>query len=240
MNSERILVLTADSATRRDLRETLISESYVILEARSCGEALEEIETGRIDLVLLDVSRSEIDGLEACQTLRHASTLPIIVLGFPGTAGDRPRVVNSGADDYLVKPIAADQLIARMRAAFRPDPTASQTSQLESSCWKIDFACRRVIVNEQTIHLTPKELELLRHLVLNQGRPVSHVKLLEALWGSSDSHHINHLRVFVNQLRKKIEPHLSGPRHSHIQTDNFIGYHFEPNPEKRVNSRRAK
>ena len=126
-----------------------------------------------------------------------------------------------------------------MRAAFRTESTEAHKSQFESARLKIDFACRRVVVNNRSIHLTPKKLELLRHLILNQGRPVSYVRLLEALWGSSDPPHINHLRVFINQLRKKIEHHSKGPRHSQIRTDPDIGYHFEPNSSQRTSADRT-
>lgn len=231
MNPKWILVVTGESIDRRDLRDILVSQAYVVIEARTSEEALEEIETGRIDLALVDVNLPRIDGFETCKRIRDASDTPIILLlGNLSTGEDQVRALSTGAKDYLIRPFGSDQLIARMHAAFRGEPT--EKVHFESSSFWIDFACRRVVANNRSIHLTPKELELLRHLVSNQGKPVSHVKLLEALWGSSDSHHINHLRVFVNQLRKKIEPHSKGPRNSHIQTDNLIGYHFELNPRK--------
>lgn len=230
MSPERILVVAGESSTRRDLREILISQMYVVIEARTNEEALEEIETGRIDLTLIDVNLPGIDGFETCKRIREASDTPIILLLGPlSNEKDHVRALGT-ANDYLVRPFGSDQLIARMRSAFRAEPTETEKVKFESSNFLIDFACRRVVVNNRSIHLTPKELELLRHLVLNQGRPVSHVELLEALWGSSDPHYIGHLRVFVNQLRKKIEPHSKGSRNSHIQTDNFVGYHFEPAP----------
>lgn len=239
MNSKWILVVTSESVTRRDLRAILLSQAYVVIEARSCEEALEEIETGRIDLVLLDINQPALDDFETCKRLRHASDVPIILLlGALSTEKDNARASDTGANDCLVRPFASDQLIARIEAASRTKPIEPQQSQFGSSCLKIDFACRRVVVNNRSIHLTPKELELLRHLVLNEGRPVSHVTLLTALWGSSDSHHISHLRVFVNNLRKKIEPDAKGPRDSYIRTDNLIGYHFEANPHKSASLRR--
>jgi two-component system, OmpR family, KDP operon response regulator KdpE len=236
MNTRRILVVTGESITRRDLRDFLVCQAYVVIDARSCDEALEEIEANRIDLALLDINPPEL-GFEMCVRIRQASDVPIILL-LPAisTKNDKFRASETaGANDYLVRPFTSDQLIARMRAAFRLRPDEAVEPQFESSDLKIDFACRRVIVNNRFIHLTPKELELLRLLVLNQGKPVHHLKLLQALWGSASSHHIGHLRVFIKSLRKKIEPHSIGPRDSHIQTDNFIGYHFEPNPEKLAN-----
>lgn len=240
MSSQHILLVTAESIHRRALRDTLIGEAYAIFEARNCEEALEEISAERIDLALVDVDLPGIDGCETCQKIRRTSGVPLILIGVSGLENDSRRILESGANDYIAVPFAGDQLIDRVRAIFRKKSAERHDQKFESPCFKIDFACRRVVINDQIVRLTPKEMKLLRHLVLNQGRPVSHSKLLEALWGSSDSHRINDLRVFVNQLRKKIEPHLRGPRHSHIQTDNFIGYHFEPNPEKTATPHRSR
>lgn len=240
MSSRHILLVTAESTNRRALRDTLLDEPYAILEARNCGEALEELSTGRIDLVLVDANLDGMDGCEACRQIRQTSNVPIILIGSFSIESDSRRLLESGASDYIAMPFVGNQLIARIQSALRKDTAESHDPTFESSAFKIDFACRRVVVNDQIVRLTPKEMKLLRHLVLHQGRPVSHEKLLEALWGSHDSHRINDLRVFVNQLRKKIEPHLREPRYSHIQTDNFIGYHFEPNPEKTAAPRRAK
>lgn len=239
MSPQHILLVTAESINRRVLRDTLISEACAILEARNCEEALEEIQAGPIALVLVDVNLPGTDGFEACKKIRRTSDVPVILIGISSMERDRRRIQESGANDYITMPFVRDQLLARIRAALRMAPAELRDTNFESSSFTCDFTFRRVIVNNQIVRLTPKEMELLRHLVLNQGRPISHGKLLEVLWGSNDLHRIGDLRVFINQLRKKIDPHLRCPRYSHIQTDNFIGYHFEPNPEKPTAPRRS-
>jgi two-component system KDP operon response regulator KdpE len=240
MISATILAVDDEPQIRRVLRTTLSAQGYTILEAKSGEEALEMVRRERVDLVLLDVNLSGISGLETCREIRSSSDVPIIMLTVRNSEADKVQALDAGADDYVVKPFGAEELMARIRAALRRSSPAEALPAFESPDLKIDFAKRVVTVRGDNVRLTPKEFELLRHLVANQGTSIPHRRLLQAVWGPDYGEETEYLRVFINQLRKKVEPDPSHPRY--ILTEPWLGYRFErpQEPAAAKKSRREK
>ncbi len=230
MNSATILIVDDEPQIRRVLRTTLSSQGYTVVEARSGEEALEQIRAERADLVLLDVNLPGISGLDTCREIRRSMDVPIIMLTVRNSERDKVQALDAGADDYVVKPFGAEELMARIRAALRRAAPAESLPPFASQDFQIDFEKRAVSVKGQPVRLTPKEFELLRHLVANQGKALAHRRLLQAVWGPDYGEETEYLRVFINQLRKKIEPDPHHPRYIH--TEPWIGYRFEPPAEK--------
>jgi two-component system KDP operon response regulator KdpE len=225
-----VLVVDDEPQVRRALRAILTGHGCSVVEARDGEEAVEEIAADRPDLVLLDINMPGIDGFEACRRIRETSDVPIIIVTVRGNERDKVVALDAGADDYLVKPFGTQELLARVRAAVRRVPGAEEIPPFVSSNLKIDFERRRVVARGEAVHLTPTEFELLKQLVLNKGKPVSHLKLLHLLWGPEHSSDREPLRVFIGQLRRKIEPNPDEPQY--ILTEPLIGYRFEPDAEK--------
>jgi two-component system KDP operon response regulator KdpE len=226
MSTSTILIGDDEPQIRRVMRTTLSSNGYTVIEARSGEEALEIMRNERPELVLLDVNMPGIGGLEVCREIRDQSDVAIIMLTVRNTEHDKVLALDAGADDYVVKPFSIEELLARIRAALRrtssPDPVANYVS----TDLEIDFERRRVLVQGRPVRLTPKEFELLRHLVTSEGKPLEHRRLLQAVWGPDYGNETEYLRVFINQLRKKIEPDPAHPKYIH--TDPWVGYRFEP------------
>jgi two-component system, OmpR family, KDP operon response regulator KdpE len=238
MISATILAVDDEPQIRRVLRATLSAQGYTILEAKSGEEALDTIRRERVDLVLLDVNLPGISGLETCREIRGSSDVPIIMLTVRNAEQDKVQALDAGADDYVVKPFGSEELMARIRAALRRSSTAEVLPEFETPDLKIDFNKRVVIVHGNNVRLTPKEFELLRHLVANQGKAIPHRRLLQAVWGPDYGEETEYLRVFINQLRKKVEPDPSHPRY--ILTEPWLGYRFERPPESAKKARREK
>lgn len=230
MNSATILIVDDEPQIRRVLRTTLSSQGYTVVEARTGEEALEKIRAERIDLVLLDVNLPGMSGLDTCREIRHSMDIPIIMLTVRNSERDKVQALDAGADDYVVKPFGAEELMARIRAALRRAGPAESLPPFASDDFQIDFEKRAVTVKGLPVRLTPKEFELLRHLVANQGKALAHRRLLQAVWGPDYGEETEYLRVFINQLRKKIEPDPRHPRYIH--TEPWIGYRFESPAEK--------
>lgn len=224
-----------DRQLRRVFRAILASESCTVIEARDGYEALEEIEADCPDLVLLDINMPGIDGFEICRRIREFSDVAIIMVSVREGERDKILAFDAGADDYIVKPFGTQELLARVRAVVRRAGTELIPEPFGSAGLEIDFVSRRVIANGRPAHLTPKEYELLKQLVLNQGKPVSQLKLLQLLWGSDHSNDRTYLRVFIGNLRKKIEPHPDQPRYIH--TEPWVGYRFDPDYGMRTKTR---
>jgi two-component system KDP operon response regulator KdpE len=230
MTSAKILIVDDEPQIRRVLRTTLTSQGYTVAEARTGDEALEQIRSERPDLILLDVNMPGISGLETCREIRGSSDIPIIMLTVRGTENDKVQALDAGADDYVTKPFGSEELMARIRAGLRRAAPTESMPAFVSSDLKIDFEKRVVSAKGQPIRLTPKEFELLRHLVANQGKAQGHRRLLQAVWGPDYGEETEYLRVFINQLRKKIEP---DPKHPlYIHTEPWVGYRFDPPAEK--------
>ena len=236
MTSATVLIVDDEPQIRRVLRTTLTSRGYTVIEARSGDAALELIRSEHVDLILLDANMPGLSGLDTCREIRHASDVPIIMLTVRNTERDKVEALDAGADDYIVKPFGAEELMARIRAALRRFAPAESLPSFVSNDLVIDFEKRVVKAKGQPVRLTPKEYELLRHLVANQGKAQSHRRLLQAVWGPDYGEETEYLRVFVNQLRKKIEPDPGHPRYLH--TEPWVGYRFEA-PQERTRGGRS-
>jgi two-component system KDP operon response regulator KdpE len=238
MSAANILVVDDEPQIRRVLRTTLTSHGYVVIEARSGDEALELIRGEHADLILLDVNMPGRSGLETCREIRSSSDVPIIMLTVRNTERDKVQALDAGADDYVVKPFGVQELMARIRAALRRAAPAEAVPPFVSDQLSIDFEKRAVLVSGRSVRLTPKEFELLRQLVSQRGKSLSHRRLLQAVWGPDYGEETEYLRVFINQLRKKIEPDPRNPRYIH--TEPWIGYRFEPVEEQHRGTQRPK
>jgi len=225
MTSAKILVVDDEPQIRRVLRTTLTSNGYSVEEAKTGDEALDLIRANRPDLILLDVNMPGRSGLETCREIRLTSDIPIIMLTVRNSERDKVQALDAGADDYVVKPFGSEELLARIRAALRRAAPAEALPPFVSADLKIDFEKRSVTVRGEPVRLTPKEFELLHHLVANQGKALGHRRLLQAVWGPDYGEETEYLRVFINQLRKKIEPDPRHPRYIH--TEPWVGYRFE-------------
>jgi len=238
MSLAKVLLVDDDPQVRRALRTTLTSAGYVVVEARTGEEALEEIQAeGAVDMVLLDLKMPGIGGFEACRRIRKIFDVPILVISVLRSQEDKVQAFDAGADDYLVKPFGIQELLSRIHALRRRVSGSEPVPPYESAGLKIDFERRRVVVDSEQVHLTPSEFELLRYLVLNEGKPVSHHTLLQSLWGPEHTREVQRLRVTINQLRRKIEKDPSRMRYVH--TEHQFGYRFEPTAQKPA-KRRAK
>jgi two-component system KDP operon response regulator KdpE len=225
MNATTILVIDDEPQLRRAMKATLSSIGYTVVEAKSGEEALAEIDELRPDLVLLDLNMPGLGGLETCRALRERSGIPIIILSVRNTEPDKVQALDAGADDYVTKPFGIQELLARIRAAMRrTSGAASDIKGIRTADLEVDFVQRRVTVQGRAVRLTPKEFDLLQFLANNANKPVPHRKLLQAVWGPDYGDEVEYLRVFVNSLRKKIEPAPSKPEL--LVTEPWIGYRF--------------
>jgi two-component system KDP operon response regulator KdpE len=231
MNEKRrILIVDDEPQIRRVLRRSLITHGYDVRVAADGESALETFSDWTPDLVVTDLSMPNMDGLALCRKLRLISHLPIIVLSVRGEERIKVEALDAGADDYVMKPFGMDELLARIRAALRRAPEAPDGGEastiLEVGDFRIDLESRSVIVNGRELHLTPKEYDLLAYLLRHHGKVLTHRTLLASIWGGDAVEQTEYLRVFIGQLRKKIEPDSARPRY--ILTEPWIGYRFDP------------
>jgi len=196
----------------------------MVLEADTGEEALEMMRKERPELVLLDVNMPGIGGMQTCREIRGQSDVSIIMLTVHSTEHAKVLALDAGADDYVVKPFGMHELLARIRAALRRSSWGEDTPTYVSDDFEIDFERRKLLVQGRPVRLTPKEFELLRHLVASEGKPLEHRRLLQSVWGPDYGDETEYLRVFINQLRKKIEPDPAKPRF--ILTEPCVGYQF--------------
>jgi two-component system KDP operon response regulator KdpE len=225
-SNANILVVDDEAQIRRVLRSTLSFRGYTISEATSGEEAVELIRRHKPDLILLDVNLPGMSGVETCREIRRSSDTPIIMLTVRNAERDKVVALDAGADDYVTKPFGIEELLARVRASLRRHPSADALAPFVSKDFSVDFEQRRVTVGGAEVHLAPKEFEVLRHLIVNQGKPVSHRRLLQSIWGPEYGEETENLRVVINQLRKKIEKDPSQPKY--ILTEPWVGYRFQP------------
>jgi two-component system KDP operon response regulator KdpE len=231
VGAAKVLLVDDDAHVRRALRTTLASSGYTVVESRTGEEAIEEIHAdGTVDMVLLDIKMPGIGGFEACRKIRKISDVPVLVISVCRTQEEKVQAFDAGADDYLVKPFGIQELLSRIHALRRRSSDSEDMLPFESGELKIDFERRRVTLEGASVHLTPSEFELLRYLVLHEGKPVAHHTLLQSLWGPEHTHEVQRLRVTINQLRRKIE--LDPERIRYIHTEHQFGYRFEPAPKK--------
>jgi two-component system, OmpR family, KDP operon response regulator KdpE len=221
----RILVVDDEPQILRSLRTTLASHGYDVQTAATGEEALAAVDGRLPDLVLLDLVLPGLSGLEVCRHLRARSSLPILVLSARGDERDKVAALDLGADDYLTKPFGVNELLARIRAALRRAVGARGPSAVvEAGALRVDFDRRQVTLDGAEVRLTPTEFELLKVLVANAGRVLTHGYLLRTVWGPEYEGESQLLRVFIGQLRRKVERDPSRPQH--ILTDPGVGYRF--------------
>ena len=227
LEHKHILVVDDESQITRVLRTSLSSHGYDIRVANDGETALEIMKDWTPDLVITDLAMPNMDGLELCRRLRTKTQVPIIVLSVRGEERTKVKALDAGADDYVTKPFGMEELLARVRANLRRGRTEeSELAPLDVGDFRIDPGARSVLVKERAVHLTPKEFDLLVYLARHSGKVVTHRVLLGAVWGGERTEQVEYLRVFVAQLRKKLEPSPNSPRY--IVTDPWVGYRFEP------------
>ena len=228
-----ILLIEDERQMRRFLRVTLQSEAYGVLEAETAADGLTQAATRNPDVVLLDLGLPDMDGLEVIEKLRDWSAVPIIVISAREQEGDKIKALDKGADDYLTKPFGAGELLARIRAALRraaPKSHDQGEAVFVAEELRIDFLKRQVYCGTREVHLTPIEYRLLTVLVKNAGRVMTHRQILKEVWGPPYVEQTHYLRVFMNQLRKKIEADSTRPHF--LLNEPGIGYRFKPNPDE--------
>jgi two-component system KDP operon response regulator KdpE len=233
MNHSRILVVDDEPQLRRALKSTLSALGFLVSDADTGERALEMLRSEKFDLMLLDINMPGLDGIETCRAVRAKSEMGIVMLTVRGRAEDKIRALDSGADGYVTKPFDVNELLARIRATLRRTP-ASAPGESRIFCpegVEINFKDRQVTVfatpsggSGHTTRLTPKEAELLHYLVTNPNQVLSHERILQAVWGPDYGGEVEYLRVFVNQLRKKIESEPSRPHL--LLTEPWLGYRF--------------
>jgi len=225
MTNATILIVDDEPQIRRVLRTTLSSDGYVVIEAKNGEEAIDMVIRERPDLILLDVNMPGITGLEACRKIRFSFEGPIIMLTVRSEQHDKIVALDSGADDYVVKPFAIEELRAHIRAALRRFRSEQPLPKVELPELTIDVEKRLVEVRGERVHLTPKEFDVLRVLVTQQGKPITHARLNQIVWGPDHREETEHLRVVIRQLRKKMEKDPAHPQH--ILTEPWLGYRFQ-------------
>lgn len=226
MSAGRILVVDDDPQIRRAMRATLTARGYEVGDTRTGEEALEKLREEKYDLVLLDVNMPGMGGLETCRMIRPTSDIAIIMVTVSNSEKVKVEALDAGADDYVTKPFSTPELLARIRAALRRLPHTSLDGPQHLSLGKveIDFAAHQATVRGRTERLTPKEFELLSYLATRPNKTISHRELLQAVWGPDYGDETEYLRVFVNRLRKKMEPDPAKPQF--LLTDAWSGYRF--------------
>jgi two-component system KDP operon response regulator KdpE len=226
VNNNRILVVDDEPELRCALRSTLAALGFVVADVESGDVALEKLRREKFDLVLLDINMPGMNGIQTCRVIRTTSDISIVMLTVRGRAEDKIQAFDAGADGYVSKPFDVNELLARIRATLRRSPASAlrESEVLHLGNLEISFRDRRVKVNERNNRLTPTEFELLRFLVAHANSILPHNRILQAVWGPDYGDEVEYLRVFVNQLRKKIEPDPAHPRY--IITEPWLGYRF--------------
>jgi len=222
----RVLVVDDEPQIRRFLRASLQSHDYVVLEAESGKEAVRASTTLKPDLIILDLGLPDMDGLDVISNLREWSTTPIIVLSIRADDADKIDALDRGANDYVTKPFSMGELLARMRVALRQGARDASDAGVVITAGgiSIDLAKRLVTVNGSPIRLSRKEYDLLRILASHPGKVITHQQLLQEVWGQAYVEETQYLRVYIGQLRQKLERDPTGPKH--LITEPGVGYRF--------------
>jgi two-component system, OmpR family, KDP operon response regulator KdpE len=221
----RILVVEDETTMQKFLRASLANEGYRTIEASGGAEALNLARTHNPDLVLLDLMLPDMDGMEIVSSLREWSTRPIIVISARGQEDDKIKALDLGADDYLTKPFGTGELLARIRVALRHAARGRDDRSepvLTAGALKLDLDRRQVFVGEREVHLTPNEYKLFAFLMKNAGRVLTHRQLLKEVWGPAYATQTHYLRVYMVQLRHKLEDDPARPRY--LVTEAGVGY----------------
>jgi two-component system, OmpR family, KDP operon response regulator KdpE len=225
MNDTTLLLIDDEPQIRRVLQTTLCEAGYVVILAKNGQEGIDTVVREHPDLVLLDINLPDMSGFDACRLIRVSFAGPILMVTVRTSVRDKIDALDAGADDYIVKPFAMAELLARVRAALRRSSAEQPLPKIETSELTIDFEMRIVNVRGNSVHLTPKEFDVLRLLVTQPGRPVTHRKMLQIVWGPEYGEETEPVRVVIKQLRYKIEKDPAHPRY--ILTEPWIGYKFQ-------------
>ncbi len=226
--ANKILVVDDESNITRVLRRSLAAHRYEVRTAADGESALDTFNDFQPDLIITDLNMPEMSGIEFCREIRKTSLVPIIVLSVKGEEKTKVEALDAGADDYITKPFGIDELLARIRATLRRVTTKLEQTQtvLSEGDFEVDIAAHCVSIRNEEIHLTPKEFDLLVYLFQNRGKVITHRALLATVWGGDYTEQTEYLRVFVGNLRKKIEADSSQPKY--ILTEPWVGYRFNP------------
>jgi two-component system, OmpR family, KDP operon response regulator KdpE len=218
-------VVDDEPQIRRVLRSILSSSGFNVIEAKDGQEAVDMVFRERPALILMDVNMPDMSGLEACSKIRLSFDGPIIMVTVRNSEQDKILTLDSGADDYVVKPFTMGELLARIRAALRRRAPEVPLPKIETRELSVDLEKRKVEVCGQKIHLSPKEFDVLRLLMIQRGKPITHKKILQTVWGPDYGAETENLRVVISQLRNKIEKDAAHPRY--ILTEPWLGYRFQ-------------
>jgi len=219
---QRVLIVDDENAIRRYLRAALSAQGFAIYEAASGQEAINAVVANHPDLIILDLGLPDFDGIEVTRRLREWSQTPIIILSVREAENDKIAALDAGADDYLTKPFGTGELMARMRVALRRMANTPDEPVLRVDNLKMDVSRRLVTVDENQVSLTPTEYEILRLLLQNAGRVLTHRQLLRQVWGTAYESEMHILRVNISNLRRKIEPDPARPHY--LLTEPGVGY----------------
>jgi two-component system KDP operon response regulator KdpE len=225
MKDTMLLLVDDEPQIRRVLQTTLYEAGYGVILAKNGQEGIDTVVREHPDLVLLDINLPDMSGFDACRLIRLSFAGPILMVTVRNSVRDKIDALDAGADDYIVKPFAMGELLARVRAALRRSSAEQPLPKIETSELTVDLEMRMVTVRGNSVHLTPKEFDVLRLLVTQQGRPVTHRKMLQIIWGPEYGEETEPVRVVIKQLRQKIEKYPAHPRY--ILTEPWIGYKFQ-------------
>ncbi len=230
MSAGRILVVDDEPQIRRVMRTTLTGAGYEVDDAKTGEESLEKVREFHPDLVLLDINMPGMGGLAACRAIRASANIGIIMLTVRNAEADKVEALDAGADDFVTKPFSTPELLARIRAALRRVPVSQlSAAKIRVGDLEIDFTARTAANGPRSAHLTPKEFDLLRYLTSHANEAVPHRELLQAVWGPDYGDQVDYLRVFIKNLRKKLE--LDPEHPEYITTEPWVGYRFSGTPE---------
>lgn len=223
-NNPCILVIEDEPQIRKFLRTTLGSQKYMLLEATTAQEGLNEAASHPPDLVILDLGLPDMDGLEVINRLREWTSVPIIIISARGQESDKVAALDLGADDYLTKPFGVGELMARLRVALRHSNRTGEKAEaiFETGDLKVDLAKRLVFSKDKEIKLTPLEFKVLALLVKHAGKVLTHRQILKDVWGPNYAEDNHYLRVFIHQLRRKLETDPAQPKY--LTTEAGVGY----------------
>lgn len=226
-NGQRVLVVDDENSIRRYLRAALGAQGFTVYEAANGEEAISAVLRDRPDIIILDLGLPDFDGIEVTRRLREWSQTPIIILSVREAENDKIAALDAGADDYLTKPFGTGELMARMRVAMRRLTSKHDEPVLQVENLKMDLSRRLVTLNDEEVSLTPTEYDILRLLMQNAGKLLTHRQLLIQVWGNAYESEMHILRVNISNLRGKIEPDPSRP--TYIHTEAGVGYRLRTN-----------
>ncbi len=225
--SHHILAVDDEPQITRVLRTALTAHGYEVRVAHDGESALELMKDWRADLVVTDLAMPNVDGVELCRRIRHSSEVPIIVLSVRDQERTKIEALDAGADDYVTKPFSVDELLARIRAHLRrSNERPAPQIVIADGNFRIDLDARSVMVSGRKVRLTPKEFDLLVYLAQHARKVITTRRLLAAVWGSNSIEQPEYVRVFMNHLRKKLEPDPENPRY--LLNEPWVGYRFDP------------